>query len=92
MDILFFNTFEKQKSLVFNEGVYHAVKALIFIIFIPLDYSLNTGAKAGIITVAMAIALAVSLFAMFGDILYYCIPLQNTKTMLKISKKLHHNT
>jgi hypothetical protein len=48
-------------------------------VFIPLDYSLDTGAKAGIITVAMGIALAVSIFAMFGDILYYCIPLKNTK-------------
>ena len=92
MDILFYDSINKLKSSYTNSFIYHFIKALIFIIFIPIDYSIINQPNDNRILAAMIIAIVVSILQTFSELLFRCSSLRNNQLILNICRSLNHHS
>jgi hypothetical protein len=62
MDIVFYDSIQHLQKRYNLLAIFHFLKALMFIIFIPIDYTVvNSETKSGEILAAMIVALIASL-------------------------------
>ena len=91
MDILFYDTVNSMKSHHTYVAIYHILKALIFLVFIPIDYAVIKSPNDNKILAAMIIALAVSLLQALALILYRVWVLRNNLLLLKVCREMNHS-
>lgn len=70
MDILFYNSIKKAGKHYFRKSIYHFVKALIFIIFLPIDISVLETTEE-LIVIFMGVAIGISILNMLISIAVY---------------------
>lgn len=92
MDILFYNAIGKLKYNLSFAGLFHLLKAVLFIVFIPLDYTIVNGDHDGRILGAMILALVASFAQFIGLILFRLIPMKDNKMLVNLSALMGHAT
>ena len=92
MDILFYDAIVKLKYNVSFGSLFHLLKTVLFIVFIPLDYTIVEGEHDGRILGAMILALVASFLQFVGMILYRLIPMKDNKMLVNLSALMGHAT
>lgn len=92
MDILFYDSILSLKQSYLMTILYHLVKALMFFVFIPIDYATIKAPNDPRILAAMAIALIVSLLQSLISTGLRLSTLSNNLTLLKLSTEMNHNS
>jgi hypothetical protein len=87
---MFYSSYKKAETESRNVCLYHTFKAVIFIVFIPIDYTI-LNAEVNYITSAMGIAIAVSLLSLIGELLFYFNVYGNVIEYLNLSFILKNN-
>ena len=92
MDILFYDSVNHLKRNLNCYATYHLFKALIFIVFIPIDYTIINSPNDKRIMAAMIIALIGSFLQFLALLLFRCIAITNNYLLLTIAQLLGHTT
>lgn len=70
MDILFYNSIKRASKFYFRKSIYHFIKALIFIIFLPIDISVLETTQE-LIVIFMGVAIGISILNMLISLAVY---------------------
>lgn len=92
MDILFYDAIDKLRLNLSLGSIFHLLKGVLFIIFIPIDYTVIDGPRDGRILTSMILALVGSLMQFMGMILYRVFPMRDTKMLVNLSGMMGHST
>ena len=92
MDILFYDAIGKLKYNLSFGAVFHLLLGVMFIIFIPIDYTIVEGERNGRILGAMILALVGSVMQFFGLLLYRILPMRDNKMLVNLSGLMGHST
>lgn len=89
MDVMFHRSHAKLHTKYIFWTVLHTLKALLLIIFMPIDYSIAEG-KTGVLTVFMGIAIGVSCFNALINLLFYCTVVRDEHAVLNLAIQCNH--
>jgi len=91
MDILFYDTVVSMKKHHNYIVFYHMLKAMIFIVFIPIDYGHIKGPNDDLILAAMIVALTVSLLQALALLVYRVFVLRDNILLLRLCQEMNHS-
>lgn len=92
MDVLFYDAIHKLRLNLSLGSIFHLFKALLFIVFIPIDYTVVDGPRDGRILAAMILALVGSIMQFLGLILYRAFPMREITMLVNLSGLMGHST
>ena len=92
MDILFYDAIGKVKYNLSFGAVFHLLLGVMFIVFIPIDYTIVEGERDGRILGAMILALVGSMLEFFGLLLYRLLPMRDNRMLVNLSGLMGHST
>lgn len=92
MDILFYDAIGKLSFNLSLGSIFHLLKAVLFIIFIPIDYTVVDGPRDGRILGCMIVALVGSVMQFLGMLLYRAFPMRDTHMLVNLSALMGHAT
>lgn len=72
--------------------MFHLLKTLLFIVFIPIDRTVVEGDHDGRILGAMILALIASFLQFLALIIYRLIPMKNNRMLVNLSAHMGHST
>lgn len=91
MDILFYDTVTSMKHHHDFIATYHFFKALIFIVFIPIDYTKINDPNDNLILAAMIIALTVSALQAISLVAFRVHVLGDNALLLRVCQDMNHS-
>ncbi len=91
MDILFYDTVLSMKGHHDFIATYHFFKALIFVIFIPINYTEINSPNDKLIMAAMIIALTVSILQAVSMLWFRIKILGDNLLLLKVCQDMNHS-
>jgi len=91
MDILFYDTVASMKKHHDYIVSYHMLKALIFIVFIPIDYGHIKDPNDDRILAAMIVALTVSLLQALALLVYRVFILRDNILLIRLCQEMNHS-
>jgi hypothetical protein len=91
MDILFYDTILSMKAHHDFIATYHFFKALIFIVFIPINYTRIHSPNDSLIMAAMIVALGVSVMQGLALVLFRMKVLGDNVMLLKVCGEMRHD-
>ena len=92
MDILFYESATRLQRSYTLMAVYHCLKAMLLIVFIPIDYTqINTPSSPDILAV-MVFAMVASLLQMVSVILFRATTLKENLLLLRVCAQFQHST
>jgi hypothetical protein len=90
MDILFYDTIVGMKAHHDFIATYHFFKALIFIVFIPIDYTRINAPNDSLIMAAMIAALGVSIMQGLALVMFRARVLGDHVMLLRVCGEMRH--
>ncbi len=91
MDILFYDTIQSMKGHHDFIATYHFFKGLIFVIFIPIDYTRINAPNDKLIMAAMIIGLTVSMLQAVSMVWFRIKVLGDNLLLLRICQDMNHS-
>ncbi len=92
MDILLYQSATRLQRSYTLMAIYQCLKAFLFIIFIPIDYTQINSPNSPDILAVMVFALVVSVLQMVSVILFRVTTLRDNLLLLRVAGQLHHST
>lgn len=92
MDVLFYDGINRMKRNLNLTIIFHLIKTLMFIILIPIDYTIVDGAHDSRVLGAMILALVASAAQFFSSLLYRCIPMRRIQMLINLAGQMGHAT